>query len=397
MNSTWLIEPLESLCDRITVGWVGPMINEYVEDGVPFLRSQNISPFSVTTENLKFITPEFHDRIRKSSLRAGDVAVVRTGYPGTAAVVPEWLSGSNCADLVVITPGPRLDPLFLCAVFNSTWGIASVGGKLVGSAQQHFNVAAAKRMEIHVPPLPSQRKIAAILSAYEELIENNNRRISLLDEMAQRIYREWFVDFRYPGHEQVRLVDSEIGPIPDGWEVGVLDDLVVLQRGFDLPKSQRMAGTVPVIAASGWHGTHSDAKVTGPGVVTGRSGSLGSVAYVEEDFWPLNTTLWGKEYRRATPQYAYFLLRQLDLAGFNSGAAVPTLNRNDIRQLPQALPPRHLVEQFSAAALGMLSLIRCLERSVERAGATRDLLLPRLISGEVDVAELDIAMQEVAA
>ena len=75
-----------------------------------------------------------------------------------------------------------------------------------------------------LPPLPTQRKIAAILSAYDDLIENNNRRIKLLEEMAQRIYREWFVDFRYPGHEDVPLVDSELGPIPKGWNVQPLSD-----------------------------------------------------------------------------------------------------------------------------------------------------------------------------
>jgi type I restriction enzyme S subunit len=210
--------------------------------------------------------------------------------------------------------------------------------------------------------------------------------------MAQRIYREWFVDFRYPGHEDVPLVDTELGPIPAGWKVGILDDLVVLQRGFDLPKSQRGVGTVPVIAATGRHGTHSEAKVNGPGVVTGRSGSLGAVEYIAEEFWPLNTTLWVKDFRRATPESAYFLLRNLDLAGFNSGSAVPTLNRNDISQLAQTLPPDALVARFSEHARNILANVRVLERSNEVLRATRDLLLPRVISGEVDVTDLNMAM-----
>jgi type I restriction enzyme S subunit len=266
-----------------------------------------------------------------------------------------------------------------------------------GTTHQTIYFPEVKAFHVCLPPIETQRMIAAILSAYDDLIENNEHRIRLLEELAQRIYREWFVDFRYPGHDIVPLVESELGPIPQRWELGVLDDLVVLQRGFDLPTSQRIEGTVPVIAATGWHGTHNEAKVVGPGVVTGRSGSLGSVEYVEEDFWPLNTTLWAKEYRRATPQYAYFLLRELDLAGFNSGAAVPTLNRNDIRQLPQTLPPKHLVAQFSASALNILSLIRVLERSIGLIRNTRELLLPRLISGEVDVTGLDIAVPETAA
>jgi len=254
-------------------------------------------------------------------------------------------------------------------------------------------------MSIVVPSFDrfSQRKIAAVLCAYDDLIENNNRRIRLLEELAQRIYREWFEEFRYPGHEIVPLVDSELGRIPQDWVIGVLDDLVVLQRGFDLPKPQRKVGTVPVIAATGRHGTHSEAKVKGPGVVTGRSGSLGAVEYISEDFWPLNTTLWVKEYRQATPESAYFLLRSLDLAGFNSGSAVPTLNRNDISQLPQAVPPGDLVARFSEHAGEILANVRVLELSNETLRATRDFLLTLLISGEVDVADLDIAVPEDAA
>jgi type I restriction enzyme S subunit len=149
-----------------------------------------------------------------------------------------------------------------------------------------------------------------------------------------------------------------------------------------------------VIAATGRHGTHDQAKVKGPGIATGRSGSLGTVAYVVEDFWPLNTTLWVKEYRRATPETGYFLLQNLNLAGYNSGAAVPTLNRNDISQLPQVLPPRNLVAQFSELARDIFVTVRILERSNEVLRATRDFLLPVLVSGEVSVTHLDIALPE---
>ena len=109
----------------------------------------------------------------------------------------------------------------------------------------HINLSLFQGLTMPLPPLPTQRKIAAVMSAYDDLIENNNRRIGILEEMARRIYREWFVEFRYPGHEDVTLVDSELGPIPDGWQVGTLDDLVVLQRGFDLPTTQRERGSVP--------------------------------------------------------------------------------------------------------------------------------------------------------
>ena len=374
---------LKEVCDRLTVGHVGPMKDDYVQEGIPFLRSQNIEPFRLNLDDVKFISPEFHAKLRKSELKPGDVAVVRTGYPGTACVIPDSIQVSNCADLVIITPNKSaLDSRYLAAIFNSSWGRATVGGNLVGVAQQHFNVGAAREMLVDLPDLPTQRRIAGILSAYDDLIENNLRRIRILEDMAQSLYREWFVHFRFPGHEAVKMVDSPLGKIPEGWEVGRLDDVLVLQRGFDLPKGQRVCGDVPIYAATGVTGLHNEAKVKGPSVVTGRSGTIGDVIYVQEDFWPLNTALWAKEFPKSEPLYAYYVLSSLDLKQFNSGAAVPTLNRNDIHSLDALIPPRAMQTKFQDVAGGIHRQIRVLEVKNENLRLTRDLLLPNLIQGK---------------
>ena len=244
-----------------------------------------------------------------------------------------------------------------------------------------------------LPSVPVQRRIAGILSAYDELMENGQRRIRILEEMARALYREWFVHFRFPGHEKAARVDSRLGDIPEGREAGRLDDVLVLQRGFDLPKADRMEGTIPIFAATGVTGFHNEAKVKPPGVVTGRSGTIGDVIYVQEDFWPLNTALWVKEFPKSEPLYAYFVLSSLDLKQFNSGAAVPTLNRNDIHGLDVLIPPPPLQKRFQQIAGAMLAQIRTLELKTENLRRTRDLLLPRLLSGQVppdvsaDVAE----------
>jgi type I restriction enzyme S subunit len=107
-------------------------------------------------------------------------------------------------------------------------------------ALKHLPGEKLAKVEVCIPPLPVQRRIAGILSAYDDLIENSQRRIKILEEMACRLYREWFVHFRFPGHEDCRFVDSPLGEIPEGWEVGRLDEVLVLQRGFDLPKSDRV-------------------------------------------------------------------------------------------------------------------------------------------------------------
>jgi len=263
---------------------------------------------------------------------------------------------------------------------------------------EKFDVGASNptlnRNHIHLLPVQwpkrveEQRRIASILSAYDDLIENNTRRIAILEEMARRLYEEWFVRFRFPGHEGVRMVESELGLVPEGWDVVRLDQVLVLQRGFDLPKQDRTEGPFPIVSATGVSGTHHESKVRGPGVVTGRSGSLGAVMYVEGDFWPLNTTLWVKEFIVGSPLYAFFVLRGIDLAGFNSGAAVPTLNRNDVHGLPVVRPTADLLHHFDEIAGPLVTLKERLVDKNTNLRTTRDLLLPKLISGELDVSKL---------
>ena len=138
-----------------------------------------------------------------------------------------------------------------------------------------------------------------------------------------------------------------------GWRTTSLGEVLTLQRGFDLPQQDRHPGPYPVIASTGPVGTHDEAAVKGPGVVIGRSGSLGGGQFISDNFWPLNTTLWVKDFQGNEPRFCYYLLKSLDLAHFNAGSGVPTLNRNHIHPLPVTVPP--LDEQRAIAhVLGTL-------------------------------------------
>ena len=150
---------LDTVCEKMTVGYVGPMAARYVDEGVPLLRSQNIRPYEITDENLVYIDEGFHREIRKSQLDPGDVAIVRTGYPGTAAVVPDNLGPLNCSDLVIVRPGEALTPGFLASFFNSRIGKARVAGAASGAAQRHFNVGRAKDTHVPLPPVAEQSEM----------------------------------------------------------------------------------------------------------------------------------------------------------------------------------------------------------------------------------------------
>lgn len=140
--SKWPVVELGRVVEDVTVGHVGPMASEYVPSGVPFLRSQNVLPFRLDLADVKFVARRFHEQLRKSALSPGDVVIVRTGKPGAAAVVPATLPEANCADLVVVRPGPKINPNWLAYYINVAAG-HFVSSRLVGAAQQHFNVGSA--------------------------------------------------------------------------------------------------------------------------------------------------------------------------------------------------------------------------------------------------------------
>lgn len=261
---------------------------------------------------------------------------------------------------------------------------------LTGVTVPHLSPSQIKSFQFRLPPHITQHKITNILSAYDDLIENNTRRIAILEEMAKRIYEEWFVNFRFPDHETMQLVESELGPVPEGWDVETLDKALVLQRGFDLPAGDRNPGQFPIIAASGVIAYHTKKRADGPGVVTGRSGTIGKVMYVTEDFWPLNTALWVKEFLRVSPLYGFHMLSRIDFSAVVGGAAVPTLNRNHVHAMKIVIPPEEMVIRFDQAVDPLQKLARNLELKNTNLRQTRDLLLPRLISGELDVSTLPI-------
>ena len=357
------------------------MVDSYTDAGIPFLRSQNIGPFRLNTDDIKFIPPDFHEKLQKSALRPGDVAVVRTGYPGTACVIPNSFSELNCADLVIITPSKALNPYYLAAIFNSAWGIASVAGKLVGVAQQHFNVGAARELEVSLPPRPTQDRIAGILSAYDELIENSQRRIKILEEMARSLYREWFVHFRFPGHEKVKLVESPLGMIPQGWEVKKIGDILELNYGKALKKEDRRDGMFPVYGSSGVVGTHDTSLANGPGIIVGRKGNVGSVFWCDGNFFVIDTAYFVTS---SLPlRFLFYVLPTLNF--INSDAAVPGLSRNQAYSLETLVPPTTVLKKFCELADSFDQHALTLQRQVQNLRQTRDLLLPRLLSGQVNL------------
>lgn len=250
-----------------------------------------------------------------------------------------------------------------------------------GATQDNLSQDKLLRFGIPCPPLETQRKIGDFLSAYDDLIETNVCRIALLEESAQLLYREWFIKLRFPGHELVKVVNG----VPEGWCRNKLDAALFLQRGFDLPSANRKDGNVPIYASTGINGYHSEAKASGPGVVTGRSGTLGVIHFIFGDYWPLNTSLWVKEFRLVTPIVGYFMLLELNLAQYNSGASVPTLDRKVVHQIEVLIPDKKIMDEFDVHVIPIFEQIKNLKDWNTKLAEARDALLPKLMSGQLAV------------
>ena len=195
-DTKWANKKLREVCDDITVGHVGSMANKYKVEGIPFLRSQNILPFQVSLENVVYIDDVFNASLKKSQLFPGDLAIVRTGYPGTAAVIPKSLKSANCSDLVIIRPSKELNSHFLALFFNSSYGRSLVLGNLNGAAQKHFNISVAKEVVVPMPSIIEQRHLVAKIDIIREQTQRLEsicqRKLAALDKLKKSLLHQAF-------------------------------------------------------------------------------------------------------------------------------------------------------------------------------------------------------------
>lgn len=270
------------------------------------------------------------------------------------------------------------------------------------SGRQRADLDVVKNVVVPDLGLEEQIKIASILSAYDDLIENNLRRVKILEEMAQLIFREWFVKFRFPGHEKVKMVDSPLGKIPEGWKARTFGDLFQIRYGKTLPiKHISSDGDYPVYGAGdiiGYYNTYvAPEKVT---LVTCRGNGSGTVWRTRSRAFVTNNSLmiYPLEQRGYLKyHFIYLLLKHSNVRSAISGSAQPQITIDSLNSVCAICPPKEVVDQFSELTFSLFELEDILTTQDSFLRQTRDLLLPRLISGQLDVSELDIEIGEPAA
>nr|WP_128796359.1 restriction endonuclease subunit S [Corallococcus coralloides] len=403
MDARWVTLTLGELGPIVTGKTPPTSVEQYFGGEIPFVTPSDMDGRRYIVSTARTLTEAGARCVGSARIPAGAVLVSCIGSDmGKAALAAKPSVTNQQINSVIVEP-PNSGLYVYYDLSRRKDEIQRAAG---GSAQPILNKSAFSRLPIALPPPDVQHAVAQVLGSLDDKIDLNRRMNQTLEAMAQALFRSWFVDFdpvrakaegRQPEGMDAetaalfpsRFAGSELGEIPEGWSVLPLDEVLVLQRGFDLPSSSRVSGPYPVMQASGMTDGHAEYRVRGPGVVTGRSGVLGNVFFVHEDFWPLNTTLWVKEFRLALPRFAYFILRTVDFKQFNAGSAVPTLNRNHVHSLRVVVPPRALVDRFESFAAPNLSLIRKNELQSKTLAHLRDLLLPRLLSGEIRVRDAE--------
>lgn len=244
-----------------------------------------------------------------------------------------------------------------------------------GATQDNLSQEKLLSLDFYVPRVDEQGRIADVLSSYDDLIENNRRRMALLEESARLLYNEWFVRLRFPGHEHTPIVDG----VPQGWQRKALGQCITLNYGKALKAEDRVDGDFPVYGSSGIVGSHDKPLVKGPAIVLGRKGNVGSVYWSSKSFHPIDTVYFVNA--ESSSLYLYYALKHMHF--ISTDVAVPGLNRDFAYSRSLLLPASTILRSFIEAVTPIHAQLDKLDEMSQKLRAARDLLLPRLMSGEL--------------
>jgi type I restriction enzyme S subunit len=417
MAGDWSKVRIEDIAEKIAMGPFGSNIKveTFVDDGIPVISGAHLHGFRVEDGNFNFITEDHAERLKNSNVFRGDVIFTHAGNIGQVAYVPQ---DSQYERYVIsqrqfyLRCKPDIaDPAFITYFFHSAEG----QHKLLANASQTGVPSIAqpssylKTIELLLPPLAEQRAIAHILGTLDDKIELNRKQNETLEAMARALFKAWFVDFEpvrakmegrwqrgqslpgLPAHLYDlfpdRLVESELGEIPEGWETKRVSDYLSLAYGKSLPAGKRQKGIYPVYGSGGLVGFHNEAMINGPTVIVGRKGTVGSLYWEDRPCFPIDTVFYVQP--KVPLSFCYYLLESLPLRDMNTDAAVPGLNRENVYRLEVAAPPRELVSHFAETTSRFRESIAAISKSTEALSQLRDTLLPKLISGELRVPDVE--------
>ncbi len=397
------LERLSEPGRKITYGVVKP--GPEVEDGIRFIRGGDVFQGRIAENELRTISPQLSGQYKRTILKGGELVVSLVGTPGEVAVVPDSLAGANIARQVGLVPlGPKVNSHFAMYFLRSHRGRAQLFTRTQGAVQQVINLADLKTVEIPDVSLDVQNHIASILSAYDDLIENNRRRIELLEQAARLLYKEWFVHLRFPGHEHVTITDG----VPEGWERKRLTEIAEFRLGKMLDQRKNRGDLMPYLANLNVRWGEFDFDnlremrfeqheldrfgLKYGDIVMCEGGEPGRCAIWKEQ---IPGMMIQKAIHRIRPhqdldhRFLYYSLlhkgKSGRLAMLFTGATIKHLPREKLAKVEIEIPPARVTNLFLEQVGPIEDQIDVLQTCITRASEGRDLLLPRLMNGEIAV------------
>lgn len=425
---------------------------EYQPTGHPVIAVKDIRDgFLEITPDTPRISKEKAQELSPYILRYGDILFGRKGAIDRFAFIREHeagiLMGSDCIRLrLTDIHEARFLAIYFRTSQHKRWMIRNAEGSTMASLNQRI----IERIEIPNCASEIKHKAIEVASSLDDKIELNRRMNQTLEAMAQAIFQSWFVDFdpvkakmaavaagRDPERaamaalagklvvpknvdeisladldaaaaaldqlneqQQVQLaqtaalfptalMESELGLIPMGWEVGRLDDILELAYGRALKQEDRISGPFPVYGSGGVTGNHDEFLVSGPGIIVGRKGTVGSIYWEDQAYFPIDTTFYVIPKRLYSLEYIFYLLEILGLDSMNTDAAVPGLNRNNAYRLEIVKPESRLIDRFTVVVAALKAKINNSLRQSKTLAQLRDTLLPKLLSGEFPITDLE--------
>lgn len=270
--------------------------------------------------------------------------------------------------------------------FDTRYLFYSIGLKLklmqsnaAGTATRFLTQPILDNINIEYRPLPTQQKIASILSAYDDLIQNYKKQIEALQTAASQLYKEWFVRFRFPGYQTTKFENG----IPKGWKVEKLTKLVEVKYGKDHSKLD--VGNIPVYGSGGIMRYGNKALYDKETVLIPRKGSLNNIMYANNPLWTVDTMFYTVMLRKNIAKYLYYVLSKIDMESFNAGAALPSMTTEILSHFKIIVPDNEILESFDKKIALIFTQIDNLQQQITNLTQQRDLLLPRLMRGALKV------------
>lgn len=374
------------------------------DNGVPFVTISNInSSNQLDFENTMYVPQEYYDKLdTKRKAQIGDVLYSVVGSFGIPVYIKESQPFVFQRHIAILRPNESILPRFLYYTMLSSAFYAKADAAAIGAAQRTVSLTALRNMEIDVPSLEEQRRIVNILSAYDDIIENNQKQIKLLEEAAQRLYKEWFVDLRFPGYEDVTVVDG----VPEGWKKYCFSEIAEIMSGgtprtdnasyyngtipFYTPKDSDSSffafDTITHISEEGLKNCHSKYFPVGTVIITAR-GTVGKTTILAVPM-AMNQSCYALKCDELnSPYYLFFALNQeVDkLKTMANGGVFDTIIVKTFDSITLTVPEENIISAFNVLVEPIMEQIKAKTKLITNLKEARDRLLPKLMSGEMEV------------